>query len=191
MKLTLNRLNKILKGLQGHKNPRWKATEDFSLALVTSDVEAFKTRVKAQLDKICRDQADAFDIANDYYKVKSLLFRANMESGISSLLSEKEVVTHMIKQIDYCLGALADDNLVNSLSEVTPELVETVKTASASNRFSTASLKFAILETSGLEKMLDNNRKRNTQIDDEILRLNATTQVEVELSEASIKLLGL
>lgn len=191
MQISLNRANKLYKKLKPLRSQVPQTTHQFSVTAVNADcsesVNAFKEKVKNYVGKKQDEVSDIYFILEDIYKLKNAIFEANMKSGVSQLMNQKEYLTILVGQLQHDILKLSDDELI-SPSSITGEYIAGVQ---KSERTYTQKIEVPILSLEVSELNLDKYRKEITQVEDKIMELNATTKIEINLSDASKKVLGL
>lgn len=191
MEFTLNKANKLLQKLKQHRShfPAYHPISSVVFKGIDLEQEdsiwGFKAIVAEAIDKKHKDIQQEFDIIEDIHKLKESLFEANIKAGVSKLMREKEFNSLKLSKLTSMLNEV--DNNDNIVEEVTLAFVKTgLESESRYERFG-----IAIYKKEDLEKQITSLTQVISDIEDQILALNATIKINFEFTQASKKILGL
>jgi hypothetical protein len=192
MEMTLNKANKLLQKLAQHKGTFSNTHSISSISFKSVDLEAdgdstrFKNTITNTVAAKTKSLNDEFLVLEDISNLKEALFSKNITAGVSPLMRKKELNQTTLSKLRSLLSDLDSDSVVSN-DQVTDSFIKAGQTSeSRYDRFAVS-----LVSKEEIEKRIFDLTQEVNDIEDKILALNATTRLEITLSEPSQKILGL
>lgn len=192
MRLTLNKANRLLQQLKSRRSYRHHdylaAMPTFSLTVRLSDCnDELRTTLEEQYRRRRETLDNRLQICQDYYRLRESLFAANQRCGISQRLSDIDLCRELLNLYKHTQSQYADSKVVPLRVEaIDPQqLREDLKHMEGKTE-----LEIQVITPAEIEQQIQSLTSRIDQLEDEITRLNNQETLEIELSEASLQLMG-
>ena len=145
--------------------------------------------LESQFDEQCENLSESMALQIDALKMKEKIFRKNLEVGISEKLNKREILNLMLKRLEQ----------VNVSSSLKVETIENIKNKAQS--FYTGldsipsdqeiTINYPFYDIEKIKQKKKELKKEIFQIDQEITKLNAENEIEVDLYEYTSEKIGL
>lgn len=183
MKISLNKLNRIYSDLRKNK-PDIMLTHSIDLMKIRS-FEEFKDKYEELLAEAKKNNITYTDVHEDLIYIKQLLFKTNIETGLSMLTEELKFTEKRLQNYVSLMNIRSDDG------EFTEDWFNDRKKL-VTEYHSTRMIDFPVIrDKSGTESEIKKLKSKINTLKDQISEINATTLLEVLLREPTKVLLGL
>lgn len=201
MQINLNKANKFLVKLRNAKKVldmqssrrRYTLDEGLSEGLLSVDITlasltpAIRENLETKVTSIQQQLQDILDAGQDYYRLKEALFAANQQAGISQRLSQ---ITYLQTTKTIYEEIISSLEQANPLATVPQAVSYQELRQSLEQQEGKGSLQIKCFDLQDLKDRLQTAVNQMAQLEDEILNLNSSTTLEIELSAAGQRIVG-
>lgn len=132
-------------------------------------------------------------LIEDQHRLREAIFAANQSHGVSRAMSERDGLDALISELQEALRQVEEDSLSSIPSDSLTEdfIAKRRADAESGDEGGGGVFKIRVAEPQDLRRRMREARRRRNQLDEEVRRLNAVTDVEVALHPATAEALGL
>jgi hypothetical protein len=189
MKLSLNRLHKYKTTLEKELPYSTVSLQRFYTVSLT-DESNHSVRVATKFFEEQEKQLQRYtNLSNDLAILKTLLFRANVESGLNDVLNQLPSVKSVLKCVKQWKNQFSlfdNSNPTYGVNSVTATRLDELKRGSSDGR-----VNLELITESEIQKRVIELNKQIRELEDKQDKINAEYTVEVELTNDTKEVLGL
>lgn len=193
MRLTLNKANRLLHQLKHRRSYRHcdylAAMPTFTITVRLSDCnEELRTTLDDQYQRRREVLENRLQICQDYFRLRESLFAANQQCGISQRLSEIDLCRELLNLYKHTQEQYTDSKVVPlRVESIDPQqLREDLKHMEGKTE-----LEIQVITPDEIKQQIQTLASRIDNLEDEIANLNNQESLEIDLSAASMNLLGM